>query len=439
MGMLVTEGAASRRDRRLCLIAAAGLFAASVLLFALVPALAPPFVWFGLGLGLLLALRHLVLSFVARFVRAGPTPEAVSRPSITLLIPCLNELRSLEQAVPGMMKLRYEGRLLFCYVCEGASTDGSIRYLRQRAQEDPRIVPIEKTTPPAGRGAAVAYGLAHAPPGDVVGFLDADHIVSQDSLDEIARTFGRPDAPHAVQGACATVADSSSVLARLLTVERQWLEKVELEVNPRLGGICYFGGGQGFFVRHLFDEGRFAIDETMILDDIDLSCQLALNGTRVVFNPRIVTRSRQPETVPRFLDQRLRWARGWVQLAGRYALAPFRRGPIPLGFRADLLRVVLTPTAGGLLCFSFAAALAMLAGAEPGLLWPAAAALLWPFLLVPAPCLAGVRPARASDAALAAIGIPLLMYAYCWVMGTSLVDAYVLRRPARYAKTPKDP
>jgi hypothetical protein len=31
------------------------------------------------------------------------------------------------------------------------------------------------------------------------------------------------------------------------------------------------------------------------------------------------------------------------------------------------------------------------------------------------------------------------MYAYCWVMGTSLVDAYVLRRPARYAKTPKDP
>jgi len=439
--MLVTEGKASGRDRLVCVLMGLGLLAAFMVLVALVPVLLTPVLWIVLVMGLGMILRDVFLGIVARLLKTEASPEAARRPSIAFLIPGLNELSSLKSTVPSMMALRYDGSIAFCYVCEGASTDGSIAYVRECSQKDPRVVLIEKATPPAGRGAAVKYGLEHAPPTDVVGFLDADHVLEQGALDELVRVFGQADPPAAVQGVCATVETCDTPLARLLTIEREWLERVELQANARVGGICVFGGGQGFFVRSLFDEGRFAIDESMILDDIDVSCQMALAGTRVAFNPEIVTKSRQPETVTRFLDQRLRWARGWLQLAARYAWAPVRARGVPLGLRADLARILVTPFAGALIYLGFGAALVSLAicGPHRPALWLALAALLWPFLLASQPFLSGVRLGRGADIALAVIGIPLLMYAYGWVMGASLADAYILRRPIRYAKTIKDP
>jgi cellulose synthase/poly-beta-1,6-N-acetylglucosamine synthase-like glycosyltransferase len=437
--MLVTEGKASRADRWVCAGVALGLLGSVTALFAVVPVVVAPVLWVSAVLGAAMVVRDLVFSVVARFLKTAPTPESDGRPSIAFVVPCLNELPSLQQTVPAMMALRYGGRLTFCYVLEGVSTDGSIQYVHECARQDPRIVPLHKETPPGGRGAAVDYGLRHAPPSDVVGFLDADHILDQDSLDETGRLFGRDGAPEAVQGVCATVESSDTALARLLTTEREWLERVELQANPRLGGICVFGGGQGFFVRRLLDKGTYAIDASMILDDIDLSCQLAVNGVRVAFDPHITTRSRQPETVSRFLDQRLRWARGWFQLAVRYICAPFRARSIPLALRADLLRLAMIPFAGAFMYFSFGAAIVALAmsGSHRPDIWMPLWVLFWPLLLSPMPYLAGVRPRGPGDVVLTALGIPVLTYVYGWAMGVSLADAYVLRRPARYAKTAK--
>ncbi len=438
--MLVTEGKASRNDRLVCALVGLGLLAAAVVLFALVPVLVTPVIAVSLVLALGMVVRDVWLAALGRTIRHSPAPATDHRPSIALLVPCLNEISSLKETVPAMMELRYDGRIAFCYVCEGASTDGSIAYVRECSQRDPRVVLIEKVTPPAGRGAAVNYGLAHAPASDVVGFIDADHILGQDSLDELVRVFGQENPPAAVQGVCATVETCDTALARLLTIEREWLERVELQTNARAGGICVFGGGQGFFIRRLFDEKQFVIDEAMILDDIDLSCQMARAGTKVAFNAGIVTRSHQPETVTRFMDQRLRWARGWLQLAVHYLWEPLRAREMPFGMRLDLIRLVMTPFAGGLMYVGFGAAVVglVMGGPHRPALWLVLAGILWPFLLAPQPFLAGVRLKRASDLALALLGIPALTYAYGWVMGASLADAYVLWRPIRYAKTLKD-
>jgi len=138
----------------------------------------------------------------------------------------------------------------------------------------------------------------------------------------------------------------------------------------------------------------------MILDDIDLSCRLALDGKAIVFNQKIVTKSRQPETLSQFLDQRLRWGRGWVQLAGKYVVGALRPCKASLAARADVVRLTLTPFAGAWLCLSFVAALGELAAGglhrNPG--WLVLGALLWPFLLVPGPYLAGVGRRRHTAA-----------------------------------------
>jgi cellulose synthase/poly-beta-1,6-N-acetylglucosamine synthase-like glycosyltransferase len=338
-----------------------------------------------------------------------------------------------------MMALRYDGELSFCYVLEAASTDGSADYVRERAAEDARIVPIDKSTPPGGRGAAVAYGLARAPECDVVAFLDADHEMDQASFDEIVRAFGRPEPPTALQGVCATLESGGKTLVRLLSIERAWLEALEVEVNPHLGGISLFGGGQGFFRSEVVRAEGHAIDESMILDDIDLCCRLGMEGYRVAFDRCIVTKSTQPETLAEFTDQRFRWARGWVQLASKFLWPLLTRRGAPFGVRMDLLRLVLTPFAAALLfvAFGMGAGLLVTSARHTVPAWLTAFGLLWPFLLGFHPLLAGRGGIRLRDLPLLLLGIPPLFYIYAGLCAVSVVDAWLLRRPLRYAKTAK--
>jgi cellulose synthase/poly-beta-1,6-N-acetylglucosamine synthase-like glycosyltransferase len=437
--MLVTEGQASKRGRYLYVAIAGLVLALAAVLLGCIPALVRPVLWVSLAFAAGTASRSLAFSVLARLAAVKAAPEVTARPSFAFLIPGLNELPSLRRTVPAMTSLRYDGRLLLCYVCESASTDGSAGFLRDWAARDDRIVLIEKATPPGGRGAAISYGLDHAPRTDVVGFLDADHILDQQSMDELVRQFGAADPPAALQGVCATLNERPNALARLLTIEREWLEIVELRINPLVGGIGLFGGGQGFFRRSLFDDPRLRIDDSMVLDDIDLSARLALEGHAVTFSPRVETRSYEPESLREFLDQRSRWGRGWVQLAPRYVLAALRWRGVPLAVRMDLLRVVLTPFAAAWLCVGFAAGLVALCSPAHAQapVWLGLVGLGWPFALGFGPYLAGARSARLRDLPLSLIGVPFLFYTYCALIAASLVDAFLLRRPVRYAKTEK--
>ncbi len=437
--MRVTEGKATNRDRWVCAAAGMVLSGVAAAASAAFPAATGRVVWLAGVLAAAFVLRQGLLSFVVRFCRVARAPNTNLRPSFTFIIPCLNELPTLYRSVPAMKALSYDGELTLLYICESASTDGSLEYLQGESEGNPRISLIEKDTAPAGRGAAVACGVRGAPDSEVVGFLDADHVLDQPSLNELARLFGQDDPPPAVQGHCETLNESPNALVRLLTTERHWLERVELLAGPRLGAIRQFGGGQGFFRTEVLKQPSATIDEGMILDDTDLSVRMALDGRRIEFSPHISTRSLQPETFTAFFDQRFRWTRGWLQLARKYFPPPLRSGGASFVTRLDLLRLVTTPVAGLVLWVGFVAAAVGLTAGGPArpplpLAW---ACLLWPLLLSVAPFLAGTLPRRLTDLPLVLAGIPLLTLFYTWVCAAAVVDVFLLRRAPRYGKTAK--
>ena len=437
--MLVTEGMASWVDRMIYAIMAPVLFACALLVFIFLPATVAPVLYICFVFAAATVARYLVLSIVARLTRKRVSAEATRFPSLVFIIPCLNELPSLKRTIPGMTEIEYEGELVFCYVCEIASTDGTVELVRSYCRRDARVVLIEKHSAPSGRGAAISYGLAHAPRCDVVAFLDADHAIDQDSVHELGRVFGQEEAPVAVQGVCASANESRNWLTRLLSIERRWLELTELTANPRLGGISHFGGGQGFLRRSLFDDRRIAVDNSMSLDDTDLSCALVLQGYRVIFNPDIRTTSVQPESLTQFIDQRYRWARGWLQVCRKYFSASLKHRGMPLGLRANLLRFAMLPYAIALLYPGLAAAAAaLIMGAGQNLpLWLKLSCAFWPFLMGFQPYVAGASRLRLRQVPLTLIGIPMLFFVYSSFCAVSLFDAYVLRRKLRYSKTQK--
>jgi cellulose synthase/poly-beta-1,6-N-acetylglucosamine synthase-like glycosyltransferase len=435
----VTEGKGSQKDHILIALVCVILLAGGAVLGTAYPPAGEYILWAVLVLAGGTVLRSLALSILAGLLHPRPAPPTEKRPAIAFVIPGLNELPSLKRTVPAMMALRYDGELHFCYVLEAASTDGSADYVRECTAKDPRVVPIDKSTPPGGRGAAVAYGVARTPECDVVGFLDADHEMDQASFDELVRVFGQDEPPPAIQGVCDTTGGEGNPLVRLLTVERSWLESLEVEVNPRLGGVSLFGGGQGFFQRGLLMQEGHQIDESMILDDIDLCCRLAVEGYRIRFDRALATWSTQPETLAEFVDQRFRWARGWVQLAGKYLWRLVSGRGIRFGARMDLLRLLLMPYAAGFLFFGFGVGAGLLATTASHTLpvWLTSFGMLWPVLVCFHPLLAGRGGIRLRDVPLLIVGVPLLFYVYTGLCAVSVVDAWLLRRPLSYAKTAK--
>jgi cellulose synthase/poly-beta-1,6-N-acetylglucosamine synthase-like glycosyltransferase len=281
--------------------------------------------------------------------------------------------------------------------------------------------------------------VENAPRADVVAFLDADHILRQATLNELADVFGQADPPDGVQGRCLTSNAKPNFLARVLTIERQWLERTELQVSPRLGGMSQFGGGQGFFRQALFSNGRFPVDDSMILDDTDLSFQLARARCRIEYRPGVSTESLQPETAAEFLDQRIRWFQGWLQLAGKHLPACFRAPALGFALRADMLRLLLTPymAVPFLMAFAAAAVDALSGGAAVAPIWVRVIALAWPVGFALGVPVAGRLSRRTGGSLLALLGIPLLTCSHVLIACIGLAHMYVLRRPVTYAKTHK--
>jgi cellulose synthase/poly-beta-1,6-N-acetylglucosamine synthase-like glycosyltransferase len=394
-----------------------------------------------LAVGILV--RFLALSFVLRFIQNAPTMRDLREcPSITFVIPCLNELGVLKHTVPFLGSLRYHGKLFFCYIVEAASTDDSMSYLNRFSGTDERFIVIAKRSPPSGRGCAVKYGLSRIPKTEIVAFLDADHTIDQCSLNKVASVFSNISRPIALQGRCLSRNRRSTLLANALVVERQWLEPIELVANPAIGGICYYGSGQGFLSRVIFDDLGYAIDENMILDDIDLSCRLMLDGISVRCSLDVSTLSLQPEYLDDFLDQRIRWIRGWLDVSQKYLPEIFRSGDISSVLRFDIGRFLLYPFAGALFCILWGAAFAGLVLSSDTSIYTrdlAYASLMWPFVTGILPLTVRTAEKRSpTDYVLTLVGMPILFTLNCLLFGSAVVDKYVFQRAACYCKASKD-
>ncbi|KPL01445.1 MAG: hypothetical protein AMK75_04900 [Planctomycetes bacterium SM23_65] len=439
--MIVTEGNRAYRQRRTLSLAVA-VFLFCGFTFLLLPFLVVPAIWVCAVMATATVGRFALLSVVALFERrpADPSVEHPDRaPSIAFVIPCLNELPSLKRTVPAMTSLVSDNDIFFLYVCESASRDGTTEYLRKRARTDKRMVLLERPGSPAGRGSAVRYGVSHLPECDLVGFLDADYTLDQTSFDRLLALMGREDSPMVLQGGCEAINETSGSLPRLLSLERRWVEQMELEANPRLGGMCYFGVGQGFFQRRLFDDPRFVIDESALVDDIELSCRLALAGHKVAYEPSVVSRCLEVTSLRGYLAQRYRWLRGWLQISRKYLGRCLRTRGLSRALRADLLRFCMKPYRVGAVFITLPAFIVLsVVGSFDAMTLALLIVVLGMSLIAGVlPLITGACPLRPREIFLSLLGMSLLLFSYSALFSVAMVEEYVLRAPRQYAKTDK--
>lgn len=168
--------------------------------------------------------------------RAGRTALAQPCPTVSLIIPTLNEAQNLALVLPTIPQIIDE-----LVIVDGRSTDGTLDVVRQLRPD--AVIVLE---PRHGKGHALRSGF-DAATGDIIVMMDADG--SMDVADILVFVASLRSGADVVKGSRFLQGGGSSDLTRLRTAGNRALTgMVRLAFGGRYSDLCY---GYMAFWRHV--------------------------------------------------------------------------------------------------------------------------------------------------------------------------------------------
>jgi biofilm PGA synthesis N-glycosyltransferase PgaC len=241
--------------------------------------------------------------------RRPPARDEGPLPFVSVLIPAHNEAAVIGRALHSVLALDYPDFEVIAI--DDGSTDATHEVLRAFA--DPRVRVVHKSVN-EGKALALNDALPLAR-GDIVLILDAD----AEPQPELLRTM----VPHFASARVAAVTGNPRVrntgtfLARLQSIEFSSIVSLLRRSQRIWGRVVTVSGVVAAFRRSaIFDVGGFSPD--MPTEDIDLTWKLQKRFYDVRYEPRAVCWMTVPSTFRGLWKQRLRWARGLMQVLRRH-------------------------------------------------------------------------------------------------------------------------
>jgi rSAM/selenodomain-associated transferase 2 len=190
-------------------------------------------------------------------------------PALTIIIPTLNEARSIDQTLDSVMSIKGDIEVI---VVDCGSLDGTVEIVRRRG--------VKLVTSERGRGVQMHAGARMAR-GKALWFLHADTHAAPDSAHRIVETLCEPNV---VAGNFNVRFDGTRRAARFLTWLYPQLRKL---------GLAY-GDSAIFVLRDVYEEvGGFR--PFPIFEDLDLVRRLRKRGRFAHLSAVIMTSSRRFE------------------------------------------------------------------------------------------------------------------------------------------------
>ncbi len=262
-----------------------------------------------LGMGLIkLSFIPMSLGFVARERRRNTTGKQElfeSQPRVSIVVPGYNEAVVISNCVESILLSNYPDFEVI--LVDDGSTDETADLMDQWAAYDERVSSISQTN--SGKGAALNRGFA-ASTGEVILFVDADGIFSEETINEMLRGFNHPKIG-AVCGDDRPV-NLNTIQTRLLTVISHLGTGVVRRALALVGCLPIVSGNSGAFLRSAL-EAAGELDEVIIGEDLELTWRIHKAGYQVNFAPRALVYAESPNTLRGLWKQRVRWARGLLQ------------------------------------------------------------------------------------------------------------------------------
>lgn len=270
--------------------------------------------WLGLSLvvsGVVrLALVPFALGFEVAAWRARRRGETVPEGRLSVVVPCYNEGRILEQCIVSLAgAVRASTEII---LVDDGSTDDTWEVAQRLARRFDSVRALTKAN--GGKGSALNAGLEIAT-GEFLLLTDADGIWVPGAMDEILRGMADPRVG-AVCGDDRPVNLDVS-LTKFLAVTGHVGTGLMRRALTVLRCLPIVSGNVGCFRREALEQvGPLRTDT--LGEDLELTWRVQEAGWRVVFRPRGVVYAESPATAGQLWRQRVRWARGLLQTIGQH-------------------------------------------------------------------------------------------------------------------------
>ncbi len=274
---------------------------------------------------LVMSMQFLLVPFHARI--NNYRYAAPYTPNVAVIVPAWNEGAVIGGSIDRLMGLDYpEGRLRI-YVVDDASTDNTPEVVRQKELEYPGAVyHLRREKGGQGKAHTLNHGIRHVLSEDwmeAMLIMDADVIYLPDSLRKMTRHLADPEVG-AVTAYIREGSQDKTYLTRFIAFEYVLSQVGSRRAQNVLGALACLAGGAQLHSRTNIEQLGGAIDTSSLAEDTVTTMETQLAGRRVVFEPHAVVLAEEPQRVEALWKQRLRWARGNVQLTERYKHVWFR-------------------------------------------------------------------------------------------------------------------
>jgi len=312
--------------------------------------------------------RHYLFSLTALYYRNGQpryTLHGLSyRPTVSILIPARNEEAVLGRLLQRITELTYPKDKLEAIVIDDASTDNTAKIAEEFSQAFNYIHVVNRDSHVGGKGKSSALndGLMHAK-GEILICFDADYYPQIDIIEKLTAYFVDPEVG-AVQGRITVLNESTTLVSRLVTIERIGGYRVDQLARDDLGLIPQYGGTVGGFRKSLI-EFLGGWDTEVLAEDTDLTFRVYLAGYKVRYVNEAECYEEAVEDWKSYWRQRQRWAKGHMQCCFKHFLSLLKSRNMRFRERLDgllLLNVYFVP---------ILVALSWVLGAAIFFLWPA--------------------------------------------------------------------
>ncbi len=263
--------------------------------------------------------RHYIFTFNRLFGRQRQPYVDITVaqwPPVTVFIPCHNEAQVIRGSLDALLAADYPHDRLTVIPIDDRSTDSTGDILRDYAERYPELVkPVWRTGGTPGKAAALAEASARVG-SEVHLVFDADYIPGPKLLKQLVAPFFDPEVG-AVMGRVVPQNVSSSLLTRLLDLERAGGYQVDQQARMNMGLVPQYGGTVGGVRREaLSSVGGWRTDT--LAEDTDMTFRLLLRGWDVVYQNRSECYEEVPENWPTRIRQIRRWTHGHNQALKRY-------------------------------------------------------------------------------------------------------------------------
>lgn len=255
----------------------------------------------------------LFMSFLERRPERKTRALPKRYPTVSIIVPCFNEERTLAQTVSTLLNLQYPKQKLEILIVDDGSTDGTRSIGEALAEEHKLVRYYQKEN--GGKYTALNFGIERSS-AELVGCLDADSFVARDALREVVKSFEQNPDAYAVIPAMQ-VHEPRKALELMQSVEYTFGIFVK-KMFDNLAAISVLPGPFSIYRREVFGiVGPF--HHAHNTEDMEIAFRMHEKGLKICNAHNALVYTTVPTTVRSLVKQRTRWSQGFLQNTRDYA------------------------------------------------------------------------------------------------------------------------